>query len=540
MKNETDIESNEIEPTDTELPEEVESPQKMKERYYPKGYNLHQLRNTTDRVMKDIPMPYDNIPTDEEFWVSKGVPNLDLIRDHLKNEGKFNPQHLYTLFELVYDVFSIEANIVYVPSPVTVCGDIHGQFYDLLKLFSVGGDPSTRNYLFLGDYVDRGDFSLECVILLSCYKVLYPETFYMLRGNHESRHLTDHFTFKSEVLAKYHDEEMYEIIMDVFDALPLVAIMDNQFFCTHAGISPDIETLDDIIKIDRFDEIPNSGIFCDLVWSDPTEDFNTAKKVTFLPNKTRGVSYSYGYSGVKEFLQKTGLLAIIRAHECQKNGYRMYKKGKESQFPVVISIFSAPNYASHYNNKAAVIMFEGTNMTIKQYSDSPTPYHLPDFQNVIAWSLPFVATKVNELVATFYDLINDVNAEEEEEQARITQEKLRSRILALGKLTSVYQKMKIEQEKKLLLSGLQNSKGEVPVSLKGKTAAEIKETLSIEEGVKEADAENESLPTIIKKKVPIRPRLSRSDGLEGSKFKNQVLQVNRTKPVPNLIFQHTI
>ena len=230
---------------------------------------------------------------------------------------------------------------------------MHGQYYDLLNLFEEIGDPSERNYLFLGDYVDRGMFGVECVFLLFAYKILYPDRFFLLRGNHESREITEYFNFQEECFVKY-NEEVYDAIMDAFDCLPLAAIVTTsygRFLCTHGGLGPGLSTIEDIDKCDRFQEPPESGPFCDLLWSDPIDfeeyphmsekEFNT---FDFLPNDARGVGWIYGKTALKKFLKRNDLVCLVRAHEVQQYGYTEHRFGESMEVPLAITVFSAPNY----------------------------------------------------------------------------------------------------------------------------------------------------------------------------------------------------
>ena len=156
---------------------------------------------------------------------------------------------------------------------MTICGDIHGQFFDMIELFKIGGEAPDSNYLFMGDYVDRGYYSVECVSLLMCLKVRYPNRIHLTRGNHESRQITQVYGFYDECMRKYGNPNVWKYFTDLFDCLPLTAVVENQIFCLHGGLSPSIETLDNIKMLDRYQETPQEGPMCDLLWSDPEDRF---------------------------------------------------------------------------------------------------------------------------------------------------------------------------------------------------------------------------------------------------------------------------
>lgn len=410
--------------------------------------------STTDRAVRTVAAPAANPLSHEALFGGEGGKiDMPTLQKHLLQEGKLSTPDLLSLIKQVTDILRAEPTLLTIDSPITICGDVHGQYFDLVKLFEIGGPVSKTTYLFLGDYVDRGSFSMEVLIHLYSLKILYRNSFYLIRGNHECRHLTEYFTFKEECCHKY-SNTVYEAALESFNALPLGAIVNGQFLCIHGGISPEIKTLDDIRKIDRFREPPSFGPMCDLLWADPAEDFSPASGEHFGFNEVRGCSYVYTYNAACAFLERNRLLSLVRAHEAQDEGYRMYKTRDVTGFPTVITIFSAPNYLDAYNNKGAVLRYDKSVLNIRQFNQSPHPYWLPNFIDVFTWSLPFVAEKIAEMLLVFFKMCDDTaeEAAEAQEENLTDRERLKRREIIKEKIKSVsrfmrmYSTLREEQE----------------------------------------------------------------------------------------------
>ncbi|KAK6581897.1 hypothetical protein PZA11_005594 [Diplocarpon coronariae] len=482
-------------------------------------FTLHTMEDgsqvsTMERVCKDVQAPAMHPPTNEQFFSPQdpSKPNLAFLKQHFYREGRLTEEQALFILEEGGKVLKQEPNLLEMDAPITVCGDVHGQYYDLMKLFEVGGDPAETRYLFLGDYVDRGYFSIECVLYLWSLKIWYPNTLWLLRGNHECRHLTDYFTFKLECKHKY-SEKIYEACMDSFCALPLAAVMNKQFLCIHGGLSPELHTLDDLKSIDRFREPPTHGLMCDILWADPLEEFGQEKTSEyFVHNHVRGCSYFFSYPAACNFLEKNNLLSIIRAHEAQDAGYRMYRKTRTTGFPSVMTIFSAPNYLDVYNNKAAVLKYENNVMNIRQFNCTPHPYWLPNFMDVFTWSLPFVGEKITDMLIAILSICPEdelkedatpssispgsvsppVNDQLDPDSIEYKRRAIKNKILAIGRLSRVFQVLREESERVTELKTA--SGGRLPAGTLMLGAEGIKNAISSFEDARKVDLQNERLP----------------------------------------------
>ena len=230
-------------------------------------------------------------------------------------------------------------------SPITVCGDTHGQYPDLLKLFEVGGFPPETNYLFLGDYVDRGKQSLETICLLLAYKIKYDEKFFLLRGNHECASINRIYGFYDECKKRY-NLKLWKVFIDLFNCLPIAASIDDKILLMHGGLSPELNTVDQLKKIVRPTDVPEEGLLCDLLWSDPESQCNGWGK------NDRGVSVVFNEKVLSKFLQKNDMDLVCRAHQVVEEGYEFFGDRQ------LVTVFSAPNYCGEFDNAGAMMVID--------------------------------------------------------------------------------------------------------------------------------------------------------------------------------------
>ncbi|WVZ11068.1 hypothetical protein V8G54_015598 [Vigna mungo] len=275
---------------------------------------------------------------------------IDRLLEVRKNRGKriqLVESEIRNLCSIAKDLFLSQPNLLELEAPINVCGDIHGQYPDLLRLFEYGGFPPDSNYLFLGDYVDRGKQSVETICLLLAYKIKFPENFFLLRGNHECASINRIYGFYDECKRRF-SVRLWKIFTDCFNCLPVAAVIDDKILCMHGGLSPDMDSLDQIKAIERPVDVPDQGLLCDLLWADPDTD------IRGWGENDRGVSYTFGPDKVAEFLKKHDLDLICRAHQVVEDGYQFFADRQ------LVTIFSAPNYCGEFNNAGALMCVDET------------------------------------------------------------------------------------------------------------------------------------------------------------------------------------
>ncbi|KAJ3097433.1 putative serine/threonine protein phosphatase [Phlyctochytrium planicorne] len=313
--------------------------------------------------------------------------DLDQFISKLYARELLSEQVIKELCQKVKEVLVNEGNVRHIKAPCTLVGDVHGQFYDVLEIFKISGPCPSTNYVFLGDYVDRGYYSVETITLLTCLKLRYPDRVTLVRGNHESRAVTQTYGFYTECMRKYGTPAVWQSFTDMFDYLVLSVIIDDSIFCVHGGLSPSLHTIDQIKVIDRFREIPHEGPMADLVWSDPlpgplsTDGTLSVSGIGFAGEdkgdfaiSSRGAGYTFGREVTRKFLDVNGLGHVCRAHQLCMEGYQILYDD------LLSTVWSAPNYCYRAGNLASVLeVGEGLERFFNVFG--PCPDHEREFPN---------------------------------------------------------------------------------------------------------------------------------------------------------------
>jgi len=316
---------------------------------------IHSDEPSRECLADTLSASVDTLPVDASY--SGPQPNFPLqlddvraIAEHMKQQKSLHSKYVHKILIELRNQLKELPSCVDVPIPegtrINVCGDTHGQYYDLLNIFEIKGWPSEDNpFLFNGDFVDRGSFSVEVVLLLFALKVLYPKHMHLTRGNHETLNMNRIYGFEGEVKAKY-SAQTFQLFLEVFHCLPLCYCLGKKIIVLHGGLfSRDDVTLDELRKIDRFREPPDEGLMSECMWSDP-QPMNGR-----MPSK-RGVGLSFGPDVTANFLKQNGLKMVVRSHEVKDEGYEVEANGQ------LVTVFSAPNYCDQMGNKGALLSFD--------------------------------------------------------------------------------------------------------------------------------------------------------------------------------------
>ncbi|OHT06080.1 Serine/threonine-protein phosphatase PP2A catalytic subunit 3 [Tritrichomonas foetus] len=290
------------------------------------------------------------------FTLKKLILKMDLddLISRIKNGLSITPTDIDSLCLLAIDVLQNEENVIRINSPLTVCGDVHGDFDNVLSIFEIFGDAPDGRYLFLGDYVDRGDKSVETAAYLLALKVKYPNDFYLIRGNHESTHPTITFGFYNEVMNKFGDFGVWRSFMEAFKCLPLAAVIDSQIFSVHGGLCPSFSDISQLEVVNRFTELPMSGIILDVLWSDPFEGQG-------YQTSPRQAGYRWGADVSAKFTRHNKLLCIVRGHEQKNGGFHI------THDDLVITVFSTPFYTKLYSEAAVMEVSSPTERQLTRF-----------------------------------------------------------------------------------------------------------------------------------------------------------------------------
>ena len=302
-----------------------------------KKNNIKIKTNKMKKIEKEIEESFDRISYLKEKLIESR-------KGQLCSNVKLSEREIFTVINKALQIFKNEPVMLELEPPIYICGDIHGQFYDLLRVFDILKYPPESKFLFLGDYVDRGKKSLECILLLLCLKIKYPTRIYLLRGNHESEDVNRTYGFFDECKRKV-SIKIYKQFCNLFNHLPITALVGEKILCMHGGLSYDLKDINQLKLIQKPTEIPDSGLLCDLVWSDPDENLF----LDFCKNNERGISVCFSKTAVEDFTKNNDIDLICRAHQVVEEGFQFFADMK------LITVFTAPNYMGEFDNKGGIL-----------------------------------------------------------------------------------------------------------------------------------------------------------------------------------------